>query len=62
MLAEELVAHLNRHRCMADFADTTLVFSTCERRLVVAEELVHAGNEHMDMLWDEIRAREAQIH
>ncbi|KAG0532766.1 hypothetical protein BDA96_04G135400 [Sorghum bicolor] len=25
MLAEELVAHLNRHRCTTDFADATLV-------------------------------------
>jgi hypothetical protein len=30
-----------------------------ERRLRKAEKLVHMGDERMDMLQDEIRAREA---
>ena len=62
MPAEELVAHLNRHCRTAHFVDTRLVFTTHEHKIAEAEELVHASDEHMDMLWDEIRAREAQIH
>ena len=59
MLVEEHIAHLNRHRYMTDFADASLVFAACECRLIEAEEIVHAGDECMDMLWDDIRAREA---
>ena len=58
MLAEELIAYLNRRT--ANFADAVLLFAAREHRLVEAEELVRAGDdERMDMLWDEIRAREA---
>jgi hypothetical protein len=32
---------------------------TCEHKLAEDEELVHAGDERMDMLWDEIRVHEA---
>ena len=59
MPAEELVAHLNRHRRTADFADAALVFAACEHKLAEAEELVHEGDERMDMLRDEGRAHEA---
>jgi hypothetical protein len=59
MPAEELVAHLNRHRHTAYFVDAALGFAACERRLAEAEELVHTSDERMDMLRDEIRAREA---
>jgi hypothetical protein len=47
---------------MADFADVVLLFVVHEHRLVEVEELVRVGDKHMDMLWDEIRACEAQIH
>jgi hypothetical protein len=57
--AEERVAHLNRHCHTGDFADMALMFAVCKRRLTEAEELVHVDDEHMDMLRDEIRAREA---
>ena len=59
MSAEELVAHLNCHHRMADFANPALVFAACERRLAETEELVRVGDKCMDMLWDEIRACEA---
>jgi hypothetical protein len=58
MPAKELGAHLNRHCRTVDFADTTLVFAVCERRLAEAG-LVPTGDERMDMLQDEIKAREA---
>ena len=59
MWAKELIAHLNRHCCTIDFTNAALVFAACEHRLTEAEELVHTGDKHMDMLRDEIRAREA---
>ena len=49
MLAKELIAHINRHHHTANFADTALVFTTHEHRLAEVEELVHVGDEHMDM-------------
>jgi hypothetical protein len=57
--AKELIAHLKRHHRTTDFAYATLMFAMCERRLVEAKKLVRTGNEHMDMLQDEIRAFEA---
>jgi hypothetical protein len=62
MLAEELVTLLNCHRRTTDLADAVLVFAVRKHRLAEAEELICAGSEHMDMLRDEIRACEAQIH
>jgi hypothetical protein len=62
MLAKELVAHLNCHCRTADFADMVLLLVVHEHRLVEVEELVHVGDKCMDMLWDEIRVCEAQIH
>jgi hypothetical protein len=60
MSAAKLVTHLNRrHRRTAYFIDAALGFAACERRLAEVEELVCVGDERMDMLWDEIRAREA---
>ena len=59
MSAEELVAHLNCHHCMANFANVALVFAVCEHRLMEIEELVRADDKCVDMLWDEIRACEA---
>ena len=44
---------------MADFANATLLFAMHEHRLTEAKELVHAGDECMDMLQDEIKAHEA---
>ena len=59
MLSEELVTHLNCHRRTADFANAALVCVACEHRLMDFEELVCMGDQRMDMLWDEIRARKA---
>lgn len=49
MLVKELIAHINRHCHTANFADMALVFTMHEHRLTEVEELVHVGDEHMDM-------------
>jgi hypothetical protein len=59
MLTKELATHLNHHQCMVDFAKIALVFAVCKHRLVEAEKLDRVGERRMDMLRDEIRAREA---
>jgi hypothetical protein len=38
--------------CMADFADVALGFAACECRLTNADEVVHAGNERINIVWD----------
>jgi hypothetical protein len=61
MLAKELIDHLNHHpyHRMADFANTALVLTACERRLAETKDLVCMGDECMDMLQEKIKAREA---
>lgn len=59
MPTKKLVAHPNHHHRTIDFTGAVLVFTACERKLTEAEELVHACDERMDMMWDEIRAYDA---
>jgi hypothetical protein len=58
MPTAELITHLNRSHCTADFVDAALVFVARERRLAEAEDLVHAGNKHMDKMQGEIEVHE----
>jgi hypothetical protein len=58
MPTAELIAHLNCSHRIANFVDAALVFVAHERRLAEAEDLVHAGNKHMDKMQGEIEAHE----